>query len=418
MKSVSCVSFRSKASSIQRDSSLVERAPHSFLRACAALNLSYSERHLGYDIDEHRDGDMAEDKSGGDDILSLEDLMADDPPAAKAVTGEPAASIAGAPVPPPAPAPAPEPPKAEPPPPPPIKSTSSVSDDFDQLLAVADPEFANQLNDLSELGHEGEAIDETDLDNLVDRVRIESTKTGWRKAIVLLVNRPARRIGLQIERLKEFIHWLKTAGVPAAVVASRAAVVRAKEVALATVAWLKHHISAFLALPRRSKFLIFAALVLSAAAVFVAKITFKGTLFPTLEVPYLNSFADVADQAWSIGPDEVWDDLNDPLLHPEHVVLIERLIANLKNPGDGSNPMALIDLYVESASQEVAVEIKNRDAEARDLIGRTLGQMTYEDLTTQAGKTKLKVFLRKNLNEVLTTGRVRRVYFRNIIVKP
>ena len=58
------------------------------------------------------------------------------------------------------------------------------------------------------------------------------------------------------------------------------------------------------------------------------------------------------------------------------------------------------------------------EAEARDAISTTRLQMSYDELSTEAGKSKLKVVLRKNLNEVLSTGRVRRVYFKSIIVKP
>jgi flagellar basal body-associated protein FliL len=168
----------------------------------------------------------------------------------------------------------------------------------------------------------------------------------------------------------------------------------------------------------QSKLLIVAVIILAAGAAAMTRIVIHGSFLPTLEQDFVYSFANGADHAYTFAADEKWQDLNDPLLHPEHIVLLERLVVNLRAPGDGSNPMALLDLYVEVGTQEGAVEIKNRDAEVRDMVLRTMEQISYDEIVTETGKNKLKVFLRKNLNDMLSSGRVRRLYFKSIVLKP
>lgn len=352
---------------------------------------------------------MADEKS--DDIVSLEDLLREDAPAKTGAGG----SVAGAPVPDkPADSSAPTPSTAQAAQPAP--TVDGVSE-VDKLLEVEDPEFASQMKEISDLKADDVSID-TDIESVVERERKEAATKGFKKIVLLFVKRPVRRLSLLGTQIVGLVKWVKEFGVPAAVSGAKTGMQKAKGLAVSAGDRVKVGIGWFKALPRKSKALLLVAIVLGVAALAVVRLTLTRGLFPDMDVDYLTSFEAVADAKFVIEKDDKWTDLNDPLLHPEHVVLIERVISNLKAPGDGSNPMAMIDLYVESASQDVAVEIKNREGEARDVIGTTLLQMTYEELNTEAGKTKLKVFLRKNLNEVLSTGRVRRVYFKSIIVKP
>ncbi|MES2962886.1 MAG: flagellar basal body-associated FliL family protein [Bdellovibrionota bacterium] len=354
---------------------------------------------------------MADEKS--DDILSLEDLLRED------AASSPGGAVAGAPVP---QQPGDAVPSASPTATAPATAATPApknddGGDLDRLLADADPEFAAQMKDISDLTADGVAID-ADIESVVERERKEAATKGFKKIVLLLVKRPMRRLSLLGTQVVGFGKWVKEFGLPAAITGLKSGLVSLKNGIAKFVGVLKAGIGWFKAQPRKSKALMFGALLLGGVAIAVARFTLTEGIFPNFDVAYLTTFETVADAKYTIEKDEPWTDLNDPLLHPEHVVLIERIISNLRSTGPGSNPMALIDLYVESANQDVAIELKNREAEARDAIGTTLLQMTYEELGTEAGKIKLKVFLRKNLNEVLSTGRVRRVYFKSIIVKP
>lgn len=149
--------------------------------------------------------------------------------------------------------------------------------------------------------------------------------------------------------------------------------------------------------------------------------TLKGTLLPKTEKVWVGNFAELADGTFTYDQNGAFEDFNDPLLHPEFVVLIERVVVNLaRTPeaSDNSNPMAAFELYLQTDSQESAIEIKDRNVEVRDAIARSVERVTYPELADEDGKTKLKLLIRKELNEKLTRGKVRRVFFKTIVLNP
>lgn len=80
--------------------------------------------------------------------------------------------------------------------------------------------------------------------------------------------------------------------------------------------------------------------------------------------------------------------------------------------------MAAFEFYVEGTVSEVLVEIKDREYEVEDLFLRTIEEMTYDQLTTPEGKRVLCDRLRREVNKVLTTGFVRRIFIKTAILKP
>lgn len=148
---------------------------------------------------------------------------------------------------------------------------------------------------------------------------------------------------------------------------------------------------------------------------------YQGTLLPPTKREWIASFVDHADAVFLYEANEPMEDFNDPILHPEFVVTIERVVVNLRRTPEaesGSNPMAAFEFFIQADSQVGAIEVKDRNIEIRDQIARAVEQMTYSDLATDAGKTRLKLVLRKQLNEIMTKGRVRRVYFKTIVLNP
>jgi flagellar basal body-associated protein FliL len=302
----------------------------------------------------------------------------------------------------------------------PAPSATEAVATIDKVLEVEDPSFSQEMKTIQAEASAPAAdiVVDTDVDVLVEKEKVEKAARGWKKLRLSLVVRPWRKLLHALAQLKAVWPWLKLTAFPAA----KAGAIKTLHALKAGLAWtaakIKVGVAGFKAQSRQSKLLIFAVILLAAAAVAMTRIAIRGTFLPTLEKEFLTSFADGADAKYTFDQEEKWQDLNDPLLHPEHIVLLERLIVNLKNPGDGTNPMALLDLYVEAGSQDAAIEVKARDAEVRDMVLRTMEQMTYEELVTENGKNKLKVFLRKNLNEMITKGRIRRLFFKSIVVKP
>ena len=177
-------------------------------------------------------------------------------------------------------------------------------------------------------------------------------------------------------------------------------------------------IGAFFKMPRKQKGIVLLAVGLTAMLVALILRGFGGSVLPNFELKFLTSFGDVADRSFKIEKDESFEDFDNPLRHPDFVVLIERLVVNLRPSDFSENPMGMFEFYVEASTQEGAIEINERQKEIRDLMARTLEVATHAELASADGKDKMKTNLRKELNTLLTQGRVRRVYFKTIILKP
>ena len=291
---------------------------------------------------------------------------------------------------------------------------------IDKVLAVEDPGFAAELTELKSQGvatAADVAVDD-DIESILASERAEKRTRGLRLIKLWLVTKPWRKFLRALSTVMTIGPWVQLTVWPATKRGSVATLSGLKASAKYSGGKAKAGFSWFAKLPMPSKALVILVIAFAVGSVVMVRVAWRGSFLPSLQRDFLVSFANVADHSYEIQKGEAWADLNDPLLHPEHIVLIERLIVNLRAPGDGSNPMALIDLYIEAGSQDAAVEVKDRDAAMRDMISRTMEQMTLDELSTDAGKNKLKVFLRKNLNDMMVRGRIRRVYYKSMVIKP
>lgn len=124
--------------------------------------------------------------------------------------------------------------------------------------------------------------------------------------------------------------------------------------------------------------------------------------------PFLKSFDEVADKKNEVAPEK-----NDDNKIPEYVISLPRIIANLKSPNTRHLSMVTMELYIQTSEREAAIEIKNREKEVKDLVGRTLEQFTYKDLDSIEGKEKMKLKLKLTVNGILNNGRVQSIFFKS-----
>ena len=333
---------------------------------------------------------MAEDPKPSEDVISLEDLVRE---AATPDAGDKGASQSV---------------------PPAANAGGDSSPDIDAVLAAEDPNFAESMKALRAEGNaEGAAdIESLDLDGLE-----ALPPTGW-KAVFYWIRHPIKGLKALAARLSGLGERLKGLTLPRLKEAGAAATQGAKSAALSSVASAKQGFKSFLALPPKSKLLVGSVIALAILAFFVTKAVMSGRYLPSLEAKFIRSMEEIADAKFTYGEDEKMEEFTDPLHHPEHVVTLEKLVVNLRPGADGTNPMGVFEFFVEMSTHEGAVELKDREVEIRDTVSRTIEQMRYEELTTPDGKNKLKIVLRKNLNDFLSKGRVRRVFLKTIILKP
>lgn len=103
----------------------------------------------------------------------------------------------------------------------------------------------------------------------------------------------------------------------------------------------------------------------------------------------------------------------------QNLFSLKRIVVNIRrSENSGPNPMAAFEFYLEGSSTEAVVEVKDRESELRDRIQRSIEEMSYDQLASTDGKQLLIEKLRRELNKLLTSGQIRRVLFKSIVVKP
>jgi len=94
---------------------------------------------------------------------------------------------------------------------------------------------------------------------------------------------------------------------------------------------------------------------------------------------------------------------------------LDPFVVNLVSGNANRYLKCKIDLELDS--QELQQEIDKKLPAIRDLIIRILSSKTVEEIQTSKGKEKLKEEIKRKINEILTTGEVRNVYFTEFVIQ-
>lgn len=136
-------------------------------------------------------------------------------------------------------------------------------------------------------------------------------------------------------------------------------------------------------------------------------------------LPYLSSFETVANEKFNYASDTKVIRYSNDLLLPQHVVLVNKIVVNVK-PGKLStnNPMIAFDLYVRVDNPQAAVEIKEREKQIQDHLQRFCEGLQYDQIQSEDGKLTWKNRMKRELNLVLNTGKVKEIFFKTLLIKP
>jgi flagellar FliL protein len=114
-----------------------------------------------------------------------------------------------------------------------------------------------------------------------------------------------------------------------------------------------------------------------------------------------------------MGSDEVdYEDDGDAMMGPTFP--LERFIVNLADKGGGRYLNVIIDL--ELNNEELTDEIEKRLPQIRDTILVLLSGKRYDQISDVDGKRRLRDEIMKTINTLLTTGRIKSVYFTNFVI--
>ena len=137
------------------------------------------------------------------------------------------------------------------------------------------------------------------------------------------------------------------------------------------------------------------------------------------KLPYQSSFESIADRKFNYVNDSKIIRYSNDLLAPQHFVLVNKIVVNIR-PGQLStkNPMIAFDLYVRTDTDAAAVEIKQREKQIQDHLQRFCEGLYYDQIQTEEGKLTWKNRMKRELNLVLNTGKVKEVFFKTLLIKP
>jgi flagellar basal body-associated protein FliL len=134
---------------------------------------------------------------------------------------------------------------------------------------------------------------------------------------------------------------------------------------------------------------------------------------------FLNSFAELGSDLKEYNPNTEIEAFYDNPQFPKNLVTISSMHVNVKpSENSGNNPMLAFEVMVEGLSTDAIVEIKDREAEFKDMLLRLTEEKTYDELSEAEGKKSLCEQFRDLLNSSLTRGQVRRVHLKSFIIKP
>lgn len=158
---------------------------------------------------------------------------------------------------------------------------------------------------------------------------------------------------------------------------------------------------------------------LSMIVVFI--LIFKIVSFKNWNKPdslFLTSYAERGGQVNTYNPltdSEMFFD-NSRLL--KNIVTVKKMVANIRpSESSGPNPMLAFELNIEGTSNEVVIEIKDREAEFKDLILRAAEELSYDELSVSDGKKNLSERILNVINSNLTQGQIRKVLYKSFILK-
>lgn len=293
---------------------------------------------------------------------------------------------------------------------------------IDKLLEADDPAFAKSLSQIKEVGVEGE-------------VHIESAVTGAETLTTEAEEdeKPKRRTWLVVLKPVHLVRdWIRTRLIKI----RNTAVIVGRQFVMGLRTWPREFFGYAKAMfkilrqqlrdamlvvretswPRRLVWTGFGAMVAATVILFVMSVS--GIWLPGFMIHVETDLTKHADRSWEMKSDEAYVALFKAFPQKEIEFLFPKVVVNLKRTNSTQNPMGTFEVYVVLDSQDVAIEVEARRKELGDRLQRVLEDQTYADLSGPLGKKRIKDFLRRDLNAVLSQGWVKDVLIKNIILKP
>ncbi|MBC7742035.1 MAG: flagellar basal body-associated FliL family protein [Bdellovibrionaceae bacterium] len=134
---------------------------------------------------------------------------------------------------------------------------------------------------------------------------------------------------------------------------------------------------------------------------------------------FLTSYAVWNSQVNSFNPISEAEPFYDNQRFSRNLMTLSKMFINVRaSENSGPTPMLALEINVEGISSDAIIELKDREAEFKDMLLRFTEERTYDELATTLGKQNMCDQFRIIINSHLTQGQVRRVLLKSFIIKP
>ena len=301
-------------------------------------------------------------------------------------------------------------------------------EDVDSFLAAQDPEFAAKMGEMSK--DKGLSIVESEVDEetseLHDEIAKWNNSSGLKKKLVgifpflprltVRLNRIAFRFFAMTRAIgihgKDFYDYLRTDGRKN---------LKKFSIALyqATFGLISRALEDFGNLSTKLKFALFGMILLFVGAVFLFYFALKGKVWPAETELFLTSLDSHASVVYQVKEEEGFENFYDNIRATPNLLLIQKLVVNIKpSANSGKNPMMACELFLDALSPDVIIEVKDRETFFRDLIQRASEEFDFDTLSSTGGKKEYLKTIMKDINRQLTTGELRNIRIKTIVIKP
>lgn len=304
-----------------------------------------------------------------------------------------------------------------------------TEEDIEKFLSLKDPEFIEKMKviesdkelSLSQI----EVDDETAaLHDEIDRWR---NSKGIKKLLYIFFPFLPRLNLMQLRMRARLFAWFRMMRIRivtklkyVATEGRKNLVKNSKEVFAKIGKSLKKSIGGFKALSLKLKLAFLAFIVLCISGGFLIWATWTGYFFKLGdEELFLKSLDSIAINSIVIESDSEYENFYDNSRSTPNLLLIQKIVVNIRPTAQsGKNPMFATEFFVEGLTPDVLIEVKDREAFFRDLVQRTTEEFNFDQLSSVEGRKVLVNALLREMNRNLTTGELRNIRFKTIVVKP
>lgn len=303
-----------------------------------------------------------------------------------------------------------------------------TEEELDRIIGEEDPEF---LKTVGEIGQDNNLS----LSQIVisdEDQALNEEKDAWAKSrglgrIVYRVFPLAPHLSLRFKkwkyllfvflraekvRIKNFLYFLATDGKEKALKKLKSAGTSAAEGA-SSVAY------SFKKLNWKLKIFALGLVLMAAGTGFFIHRAVTHGFFHGHDELFMPSLERIASEVQIYDPKKDVEPFYGNLRATSNILMMPKMVVNLrKSVQSGPNPMGAFEFYIEGMAPEVTVEVKDREVEIRDLMQRVIEEFTFDQVDSMDGKKLLLEKLKKEINAVLTTGKLKKVSFKTVIIKP